>query len=456
METAARPRLAIASKAPSLKGHWLFGHLPLMRSDPLGLLIRSARECGDVSFLRLVFPIHLLAHPDHVERVLLGEHQKNYEKGKLYDRIKPLIGQGLLSSDGDFWRRQRKLAQPAFHRQRLWTFAESMTSAAEMSFDSWRPRAADGEPFDISSEMMRLTLRVVGLTLMGMDLEKQSGTVADALPTALHILNERFQKLLLLNFLPTPKNIRFNRALASLDTLVGGIIAERQATHRPGSDLLTMFMEARDDQDQPMTSKQLRDEVMTMLLAGHETTSNALSWTIHLLGKYPHVMEKLLAEVDTVLGGRRPTFDDLPKLSYTEMVLKESMRLKPPVWILGRRVVADDEIGGYRIPRGSVVFLSPYVTHRHPAIWPDAESFVPERFTPEASAGRPKFAYFPFSGGPRACIGDRFAMMEMQLILPMMLQRYRVEPVAGHEVETDPSVTLRPKNGVMVRISERK
>lgn len=456
METVARPSPATATKAPSLKGHWVFGHLPAMRSDPLGLLLRSARECGDISFLRLVYPIHLLAHPAHIERVLVGEHQKNYEKGKLYDRVKPLIGSGLLSSDGDFWLRQRRLAQPAFHRNRLADFGTTMAESAAEMFEGWRLRAKSGEVFDVSTEMMRLTLRVVGLTLMSMDLEKQSSTVARSLPAVLTILNERFQKLLLLNFLPTPQNIRFNRALGALETLVGRIISDRQASGKDGGDLLSMFIAARDDQGQAMNEKQLRDEVMTMLLAGHETTSNALSWSIYLLAKHPDIADKLREEVDTVLGDRSATFADLPKLAYTEMVIKEAMRLYPPVWILGRRVVSDDHVGGYRLAKGSVVFLSPYVTHRHPGIWKDPDSFVPERFSPEQSVGRHKLAYFPFSGGPRACIGDRFAMMEMQIILPALMRRFRFS-LAQEDlvVGPDPSVTLRPKGGVPVRIFER-
>jgi cytochrome P450 len=426
-----------------------------MRKDPLGLLQRSARECGDISFLRLVFPIYLLAHPRHVERVLIGEHQRKYEKGKLYDRIKPLIGEGLLSSDGEFWRRQRKLAQPAFHRQRLSAFADTMADATEAHLAAWEPLARAGKTIDVSGSMMRLTLRIVGLTLMSKDLLAQAGSVAAALPTALHILNIRFQKLLLLPWVPTPQNLSFNRALGELDGLVGRIIAERRADAGSKADLLEMFISARDDDGKAMNAKQLRDEVMTMLLAGHETTSNALSWTLHLLGRHPDAAERLRQEVDSVLGGRRPSFDDLPNLTYTKMVIEEAMRLYPPVWLLGRRVAIDDEIDGYRIPKGSVVFLSPYVTHRHPAVWREPERFYPERFSPEASAGRPKFSYFPFSGGPRVCLGDRFAMMEMQIILPMIVRRYRLTPDPGHRVEVDPSVTLRPKNGIMMRLGER-
>ena len=447
---AVKPRVA-----PGPKGCVLFGSMSEMRDDALGLLTRSAAEFGDVVRLKLVLYVHLLNHPDHVKHVL-QDANASYKKDLMYDRMRPLVGNGLLTSEGDFWRRQRRLAQPAFHKQRLAGFAETMRACTASALDGWAAHARTGEPIDAAAEMMALALRIVGKTLFSADLGGDARDVGAALGTALEVTNERFQQIFVLPKLPTKMNRRFNAAMKVLDGVVGRVIAERRASGQEHPDLLSMLMSARDEETgEAMDDAQLRDELMTLFLAGHETTANALSWTFFLLSKSPQVQERLEAEVDRALAGRAPTVADLPKLPYTLQVVQEAMRLYPPAWLMSREALAEDAIGGFRIPKGSSVMLGPYVTHRHPAFWDNPEGFDPDRFTPQAIERRPRYAYFPFAGGPRQCIGSNFALMEAQVILAMAAQRYRLHLVPFHPVEPEPSVTLRPKGGIKMTVKAR-
>ena len=440
---------------PTAGGGWpLLGDLPAIRRDALGFLSRAARA-GDVVRLRLGQTVYLLNHPDHVQRVLHDNHA-NYRKSFFYDRMKPLVGEGLLTSEGGAWKRRRRLAQPAFHKERLAGFAGIMAEHTAAMLERWAGPAERGEPIDVAAEMMRLTLTVVGHALFGFDLLGRADDAGRALTTALRITNDRFYSLVYVpQPVPTPRNLRFARAKRFLDHVVGEVISARRAgPSRP--DLLGMLMEARDaDTGESLSDEELRDEVMTMVLAGHETTANALSWAFHLLSLAPPVDRRLHEESATVLGGRAPAVDDLPRLELASRVHQEAMRLYPPAWAFGREAIAADAFGDVRIPAGTAVTISPWLLHRDPRWWDDPAGFDPDRFAPEASRGRPRYAYVPFAAGPRMCIGNAFAMMEMQIVLAMVAGRYRLDVVPWRTAEPDPGVTLRPRRGVWVTAHPR-
>jgi cytochrome P450 len=426
-----------------------------MRADPLGLLMRSFQDHGDVVRLRFGhMPVFLLAHPDHVRHVLRENHRNYSKRTPSIARVKLVMGEGLVTSDGELWRRQRRIAQPAFHQQRIAGYAGRMTAAAAELLQEWEHAAERDEPLDVAEEMSRLAQRIVGETLLGSDVRGEVGEVGEALGFLLgesrKDLYRVFPRPL---WLPTPAQRRVRRARRLLDRVVYRIIARRRAAPEAGDDLLSLLVHARDEETgEAMSDRQLRDEVMTIFLAGHETTANALAWTWLLLARFPEARRRLAAELEQVLGARTPTVADLPYLTYTEMVLRESMRIYPPVWAVSRRAEGDDEIGGYPIPRGALVIISPYVTHRHPAFWEHPERFDPERFAPERHEGRHRYAYFPFGGGPRKCVGEAFAMMEARLVLAMAARRFRLDLEPGHPVEPQPTITLRPLHGLRMRV----
>ena len=438
---------------PYLRGNPLFGSAFEMRRDPLDLLTEARCRHGDFVRFRLgPYRVHLLSHPDYVAHVL-QQNPRNYLKDG-YEHIE-IVGNGLLASEGDFWRRQRRIAQPAFHRERLATMAGTMTGATDKMLARWDTRSTE-EPLDVDAEMSRLTLGIVGRTLFSTDVGEEAGGVGEALASVLNLGFQRTGRFAPVPLgLPTPKNRRYRNAVRHLNGVVDALISTRRSNGGEDGDLLDMLLEARDeDTGKGMGERQLRDEVMTILTAGYETTARALTWTWFLIDANPHVREKLEQELDE-LSGRAPAFADLGKLTYTKMLVQESMRLFPPVWGLSRLVAADDEVGGYRIPKGSRVIISPYVTHRHPDFWEEPDTFDPERFTPERSDGRPRYAYFPFSGGPRQCIGNNFATMEATLILATIAQRYRLTLVPGHAVEPEPSFTLRSRYGMRMIPAKR-
>jgi cytochrome P450 len=327
--------------------------------------------------------------------------------------------------------------------------------------DRWAARAAPapGQPdrTDVTPEFLRVTLRILGLSMFGIDLSNDAEAIGRAVTVVLEATRSSITSILEIpRFIPTPANRRFLEALATIDRVTLGLIAERRAGGAAKDDLLSMLLDARDEETgEGMTDRQLRDELVTILGAGHETTSMALSWTAVLLSRHPDVRRKLEAELDVVLAGRAPEFSDIPKLQYTRMVIEESMRLYPPAWIVGRNAIDDDEIGGYHVPAGSLVFVSAWVTHRHPGLWDNPEGFDPERFAPGADEGRPRYAYFPFGGGPHLCIGNSFAMMEATLVLATVAQRFHMDLVPGHPVELEPLITIRPRHGVMVSLRPR-
>lgn len=438
---------------PGPRGEPLLGNLRALRKDPLTFFPAQVREYGDVVRIR-VGPAYvtLLAHPDCVRHVL-QDNARNYNKQtRGFAVIRELLGQGLLTSEGDFWLRQRRLAQPAFHRQRLAGFGRTMVDAASDLATVLESRSASGQPFDVAEDLNHLTLRIAGLTLFGTDVGDESRAVGEALGRAQTFANQRLTQLIPLpRALPLPSHRQFARDAATLDRVVRTIIERR---HREGGehhDLLQMLMDARDeDTGERMSDTQLRDEVLTLLLAGHETTASALAWTVTLLSRNPDVRGKLEAELARELAGRPPTVEDLPKLGLTRRVVDESLRLYPPAWIFSRAAIEDDVVGGYRIPKGSYVLVVPWVMHRHPKLWDDPEVFDPDRFLPEREKERSRFTFFPFGGGPRQCIGNQFALMELVLVLATLLQRVRLDLAPGHSLVPAPAITMRPRPGVWV------
>ena len=448
-EEAAR----VARLAPGPRGLPIIGNLLDVWDNPLKMFMRVSDAYGDVVRMKFgPYRYFLMNDVDAVRHVLV-DNAKNYTKSRNYDGLRLILGEGLVTSEGEFWRRQRRLAQPAFHRERLAGFASTMADDTKTMLGRWATLPA--KPIDLHAEMMALTLRIVARTLFSTVVGTEATKIGEALEVVLHYANDYAEAVVKPpQWLPTLARRRFNRSVQTLDDLVFRIIDERrksksaQTSHSP-HDLLAMLMEAMDDTTHTgMTDRQLRDEVMTLVMAGHETTAKALTWTFYLLSKDPEIERRLYAEVSRVLGDRIPTIDDLPKLKYTSMVIQESMRLFPPVWAFERQAIEDDVVAGYAVPARTIIAISPYALHRSPKHWENPEGFDPDRFAPELADSRPKYAYMPFGGGARQCIGNGFAMMEAQIILAMVVQRHRLELVPGKPIETDPVITLRPKHGM--------
>jgi cytochrome P450 len=393
--------------------------------------------------------------PEDVRQVLL-ERAEDFRKSPSYEGLKLVLGNGLLTSEGEFWKRQRKFATPAFHHKRLVGFCDTMVRCTSEMLDDWDAElvAAPGQrrpELDLHEAMMALTLRVVGLTLFSTDLSDKAGAMGPALATMVEHANYIAVSMLLAPpaWVPTTRNRRFKRALAIIDELVLGIIAERRRTGEDAGDLLSMLMAATDENTgERMSDQELRDEVATLVLAGHETTAQALTWTFKLLSEHPEAQRRVVEEVREVCGDRLPSFEDLKALEYTGRVIDESLRLYPPAWLVERQALVDMEIGEYFIPKGTLIAVAQWTLHRHPDYWDNPEGFDPDRFTPERSASRPRYAYLPFGGGPRQCIGTNFALYEAKLILATILQRYTLDLVPGQDMRPDAAVTLRPRHGM--------
>lgn len=455
------PAHAAGRIAPSPPERGLLGHLGPIRSDELSFLLDTARRCGGVARLRFGhLPAHVISAPEGVRRVLL-DNVDNYDKhSRGYRKMRQFLGNGLLTSEGEFWRRQRRIAQPSFHHRRVAGFGEAFVRHTDELVDGWVARPDPSEPLDVAGEMMHLTLRIVGETLLSTDLTRDAQEVGDALSTALKEIDRRVANPFpFLELLPTPRNLAYQRACRTLDRVVRRLIGQRRAlasTERP-QDLLTMLMEAQDEETgESMSDDQLRDELLTIMLAGHETTANSLSWTLYLLSKHPLVRRRLESELEDVLGDRSPTAADYPSLVFTRQVLQESLRLYPPAWFISRRARQADQILGFDIPADSMVFVSPWVTHRLPEIWPNPEGFDPDRFAGGKTPPTTSFEWFPFGGGSRVCIGKGFAMMESVLVLATMLRRVRADMVQGWPVELEPVVTLRPRHGLGMTVRPRR
>jgi cytochrome P450 len=444
----------------------LIGALIPISADPLGFLTENTRRYPELVAIKLMGgTIYQATHPDVIEQVLVTHSSKFIKDKGLKVYAKPVFGNGLLSSDGDFWLRQRRMAQPAFHRQRIAAYAETMTAFTERALAQW----ANGQVRDVHADMMHLTLEVVAKTLFSAEADAQVTEIG----ACLDVIMERFTSQGMVAMIEQATGRVFDRklqaryeaAVARLDAIVDGVIAARKNPLPTlplkgegfGDDLLAMFLEARDDDGNGMTDAQLRDECKTMFLAGHETTALTLSWTWWLLSLNPDAKAKLREEFRRVLNGRAPTLADLPQLTYTEQVIKESMRLMPPAWSIQREAIEDVEIVGpsgarYLIPKGRDVMLSQYATHRDPRWFAEPERFMPERWTPEYVKQLPKYAYFPFGGGPRLCIGQQFAMMEAMLMVATIAQRFDLALVPNQRIEPQPSITMRPKYGLKMTV----
>ncbi len=430
-----------------------FGSLGELQRDALGFLAGLRARFGDVSsFHALFWRFVLVSHPDQARRVLQENH-RGYTKNTIdYRMLKHFLGEGLLTADGPHWLRQRRLIQPLFHSAALARFGETMTRMTDSMVDGWASRAREGAVVDVAREMTRLTLRIIGNAIFDLDLDDED----DSIGGAVTIVNRHFGQQgieAIMPWLPTPRVLRYRRAVREIERVVNGIIEARRKADDGRRDLVSLLLAVRSEEgDERMSDRQVRDEVVTLLAAGHETTANALAWTFHLLGRHRHVEEELRAELARTLGGRSPTVADLPALPYTRRVIEESMRLYPPAWVVSRAPAEGDELGGYAITPKMVVLVSPYVTHRHPDVWPDPDRFDPDRFRDEQVAARPKSSYLPFGGGPRLCIGAGFAMMEAQLVLATVAQRIRLEPASDAPVVPEPLVTLRPRDGLPMRL----
>jgi cytochrome P450 len=443
---------------PEHRGRWLRGCLRQVRADPLGFFTAVRRQCGPHVRIRALPGawFYLLTHPDAVEYVLQKNH-KNYRKSDiLIGPLRLLMGNGLFSSEGDFWLRQRRLMQPAFHRQQIAALSRHTTAAAAALVADWE-RGESGRVLDVAPAMMRLSLQVAGTTLFSHDISGDADTLGRAFRVVFaHVSRRMNSRLTPPLWLPTRANREVRHAKELLDRVVLEVIEARRR-HGPGAgDLLDLLLAAHDEESGTrMTDQQLHDEVLTLLTAGHDTVGAALSWAWHLLGQDPAVQEALADEARGHLGGRPPDIDDLPHLPLARAVFDEALRLYPPAPGVMREPLHDDDIGGRPLPAKALVMLIAYVTHRDPTWWDEPEKFKPERFLPGAGAGRPKFAYFPFGGGPRVCIGNTFALTEGPLILAALAQRFRLEPVPGEAIVPDTTFTLRPKNAVRMRLHRR-
>ena len=435
---------------PGPHNHRLLGNARDIQRDPNGFNLSMLQSYGNVVAVRfLLWPTFMIFHPQDIKHVL-QENYRNYSKDTyLMQFIKPVLGQGLLTNDGQSWLHQRRLMQPAFHRQHLATFGTMMTTATLAMLERWQHATGQDQPLDMAQEMTRLTMRIVGQALFSIDLGDETQHIGQTFMTLMKLYADYLYNPIPPLGIPSPRNRRIQQTIRALDEVVYGIITAHRREYADQVDLLSLLLSARDaETGEEMSDRQVRDEVMTLLLAGHETTANALSWAWYLLSQHPEVEARLHTELEQVLGGQVPTVEHLPRLSYTHMVLEETMRLYPPAIGFNRKALANDEVGGYTVPARTLIWLSPYATHRHPDFWENPEVFDPERFSPERSTGRQHFAYFPFGGGPRLCIGSNFAMMEAQLILAPIAQRYRLRLMPGQRVEPEVLLTMRPRNGL--------
>ncbi|MBI4908037.1 MAG: cytochrome P450 [Acidobacteria bacterium] len=444
---------AAASLPPGPKGTPIIGVLRPFLRNQMDFLMRIAREHGELAYFRLGNQdVIFVNDPNLIQDVLVNQHA-SMRKSRVLERAKVLLGEGLLTSDGEFHLRQRRLVQPAFHRDRLMAYAATMAELSTRYADRWTA----GETRDIHRDMMRLALLIVGKTLFSADVEGDADAIGKAMTDVLSLFDIAvlpFSEALL--HLPFPASRRFHRARQVLDQTIYRIIEERRRSGVDAGDLLSMLMLA-DDEDGGggMSDRQVRDEALTLFIAGHETTANALTWTWYLLSQDSRAEAAFHRELDTVLGDRPPRAEDYAALVYTQAVFAESLRLFPPAWGIGRKTKQVIQLGGYDVPAGTILLMSPYVMHRNPRYWRNADAFVPERFLEEDPA-RPKFAYLPFGGGVRLCIGERFAWMEGVLALAAIGRRWRLRLSPGHRVEKHAQITLRPRYGMQMSVESRR
>jgi cytochrome P450 len=422
--------------------------------DPIGTFSKIARECGDIAHFKVGGKdMFLISNPEYIKEVIIGHHQ-DFVKSESLKIAKPLLGEGLLTSEGEFHHRQRRLVQPTFNHERVDGYGKVMVRRSVEATEAWK----DGETLDIHAEMMRLTLVIVAETLFGADMEDEASTVSEALTSALESLHRlKTPGSRVLRRLQLTGDQQIERSKKTLDAIVYRIIDERMKSGEDKGDLLSMLLQARDKEGDGtgMSELQVRDEAMTLFLAGHETTAKALTWSWYLISQNPEVESKLHDELDAVLGGRLPTAQDFPKLQYTTKVMTEALRLYPPSWTLGVKVTKPFAVAGFPMPVGATLVMSQYIVQRDARYFAEPEKFLPERWTPEFRSSLPRFAYFPFGGGPRVCVGEPFAWMEGVLCIATIAQRWQMKHVPGHKVELLPRLTLRPKYGMKMTVTRR-
>lgn len=439
------------------KEHFLLKNAYYLMKDKVNYFFQQREEMGDIYTLTSPFrDVIVITNPLYIRQVLV-DNNKNYGKSFAYEKVALLLGNGLLTSQGDFWRKQRRLIQPAFYKEKLVKISEMMIAETEMMLNSWEKYAGTEKYLDISFEMNKIALEIVSKSLFSSQLKGDMRELTYYITEVIKQGSERIDNPFLLPiWLPTPYNIHAKKCMKALDTIIYGMIAERHKSEQRHDDLLSMLMETQDEETgEKMSDKQLRDEIMTIFMAGNETSANALAWTWYLLAKNPEKLQILVDEIDTVLGTEKPTAEKLRTLPYLKQVLDESMRLMPPAWVMGRMAIAADKFGDYDIPAGFNIAIPIWVVHKDPAIWENAEAFIPERFAPENMKEKERFAFFPFGGGPRQCVGNNFAYMEMQIVMAMTLQKYSLSLKSDYVLEYNPLVTLRPKNPLMMQVRKR-
>lgn len=433
----------------------VLGHLAAFQQNRLALYHDTAREGGVVRLRMGVVDVYHVSDPAAIQHIL-QDNQRNYGRHPYGQRLLRLLtGNGILTLDGEAWLKQRRLAQPAFHRQRLATFGETMVSAAQGLADEWQQ--AKGTTINIAQSFSRLTLQIAGKTLFSTDISDPTNRIGQTATYGVEFARDRLVTLFpTLLAVPTGLNRRYRTARRAADALIYMLIQERRARTYEGDDLLGLLMQAVDEESgESLNDEELHDQMMTMLFAGQETTANALAWTFYLLAQHPDIEATALAEISSIVGERPLNLEDLSNLPYTRMVIDEAMRLYPPVWLLGRRALGADYLSGHKIPKGALIAISPYAVHRHPTYWNNPTRFDPFRFTPEAQTTRPRFAYLPFGGGARQCIGNRFALMEAHLVLATLLPKVKVQVAEGYKGDPEPLLNLRPKGGMWMTITTR-
>ncbi len=444
--------MAVKELPPIPKGSILSGNLREIMQQGRSFYVKQAQKYSGVFRFRVLnFTSYVITKPEYIETILVT-NRRNFIKGRSWNIMRRFAGNGLLTSEGDFWLRQRRFTQPAFHHERLEEYGKVMADYTNRMLDTWET----GQTRDVFLDMKQLTLEIVCRTLFNADIACESnyiGEIVEKTVSDFDILSRK--RFPLPKFFPTSTNLRFKNSLKQLNRNINGIILNHKTDGKDQGDLLSMLIQVRDDEGMGMNEKQLRDEVLTLLMAGHETTAVALTWALYLLAKNPEIEAKLIIELQEVLNGREPKIADLPALSFTEKVIKETLRLYPSFWITVRDVKEECEIGGFRVPAGARVCLMPWVVHRNPDYYENPEQFLPDRWTEQLKKSLPRFAYFPFGGGPRQCIGNGFAMMEAVLVLASIVQRFHLAPLTSTQVEVAGNVVVRPKQSIRMKIANR-